>query len=77
MFLVNAIDCLFPYVKIIEEEKEVKNVKNINEIIHTLFKCLWNDDKDLFYYNVEILNNLMNKKEDDIEKNIGDNMIKV
>ena len=64
IFLANAIDCLFPYVKKIEEEKEIKNVKYISELMHNLFAFLWNDDKDLFYYNIEILNNIFNKKED-------------
>ena len=68
MFLANAIDCLFPYVKKIEEEKELKNVKYISELMHNLFAFLWNDDKDLFYYNIEILNNIFNKKEDYLTK---------
>ena len=68
IFLANAIDCLFPYVKKIEEEKEIKNVKYISELMHNLFAFLWNDDKDLFYYNIEILNNIFNKKEDYLTK---------
>ena len=68
IFLANAIDCLFPYVKKIEEEKELKNVKYISELMHNLFAFLWNDDKDLFYYNIEILNNIFNKKEDYLTK---------